>query len=155
MPDRPGRRSARYGSALQPVLGLLFRAQLSGGEENTARVVGSESEFHHALLGLIAAVEKNCAESSTRVEWFARTYPMPVGEMRPGLCERLPWRPRACCSVSATDREGQIHYLKYDPVFEELRSDPRYVSARKTGGYPAVRTGPDPSHTASKIHFFS
>ena len=35
---------------------------------------------------------------------------------------------------SAGDREGQIHYLKYEPVFDRLRSDPRYVELEKTVG---------------------
>jgi hypothetical protein len=38
---------------------------------------------------------------------------------------------------SAEAREGQILYLKYEPVFDEIRSDPRYVELeRRTGLAP-------------------
>jgi TolB-like protein len=35
---------------------------------------------------------------------------------------------------SADDREGQIHYLKYDPVFDGIRSDPRYIELERMVG---------------------
>ena len=35
---------------------------------------------------------------------------------------------------SADAREGQILYLKYDPFFDEIRTDPRYVALEKRVG---------------------
>ena len=35
---------------------------------------------------------------------------------------------------SADAREGQILYLKYNPFFDELRSDPRFVALEKRVG---------------------
>ncbi|MGB9030069.1 MAG: hypothetical protein WCC27_08120, partial [Acidobacteriaceae bacterium] len=35
---------------------------------------------------------------------------------------------------SADAHEGQILYLKYDPFFDEIRSDPRYVALEKRVG---------------------
>ncbi len=130
-----------------------------------------DSIYAHALLGLIAALEKNCAESSTQFEWVARTYPMPVGKcglayasacrgdraravqyLKEAAAATKPMytspyqlalgyaflhdkdKALAYLSQSAADREGQIHYLKYEPVFEELRSDPRYVALEKRVG---------------------
>ena len=33
---------------------------------------------------------------------------------------------------SAADREGQIHYLRLDPVFDAIRTDSRYIELEKT-----------------------
>jgi hypothetical protein len=35
---------------------------------------------------------------------------------------------------SADAHEGQIIYLKYDPFFDEIRADPRYVDLEKRVG---------------------
>jgi hypothetical protein len=35
---------------------------------------------------------------------------------------------------SADAHEEQIFYLKYDPFFDEIRSDPRYVAPEKRAG---------------------
>ena len=40
----------------------------------------------------------------------------------------------AALGRSADAREGQVLYLKYEPAFDGIRSDPRYVALEKRVG---------------------
>jgi hypothetical protein len=46
--------------------------------------------------------------------------------------------PKQCSAAAPISRdashEGQILYLKYDPFFDEFRSDPRYLASEKRVG---------------------
>lgn len=128
----------------------------------------------HAFLGLIGAVEHDCATADREFEWCARTFPMPVSKFGLAVasaCRGDQQSSRAYLKQMmeaagpdyispyqialgfafihdkeaaltylgklAEAREGQILYLKYEPVFDEIRSDPRYLELeRRTGLAP-------------------
>jgi hypothetical protein len=87
-----------------------------------------------AVLAYAAACEGNKTESLARIhrmtELGAPAYQLAIAYAmihdRDNAIAQL--------SKSADAHEGQILYLKYDPFFDGIRSDPRYVALEKRVG---------------------
>jgi TolB-like protein/Tfp pilus assembly protein PilF len=131
--------------------------------------ITGDVSYTHTFLGWIAALEKDCAETTKQFEWVARTQPsyattigLAVGSACRGESDKArQYLKEAAASTtyvspyllasgyafqqdsdatisylqkSVADREYQTQYLKYDPVFDGIRSDPRFIAVEKTAG---------------------
>jgi tetratricopeptide (TPR) repeat protein len=123
----------------------------------------------HTFLGWIAALERNCTETTAQFDWVTRhqpTYAATIGLALGSACRGESDRARqyleqAAASASFASpyllasgyaflrdwdttisylrnsvaaREIQTQYLKYDPVFDEIRGDPRFTAVEKSAG---------------------
>jgi TolB-like protein len=125
----------------------------------------------HALRGLAATMQHDCAESSAESEWLAKHFPSPLAQfeaMLVDVCRNKVSAARAnlermaaskgplfaspyqmalgYAAIGDTDtalsyveksvdaHEGQATYLKVEPLFDSIRSDPRFVAQEKRAG---------------------
>ena|SRR5579875_2839388 len=125
----------------------------------------------HFMLGVTAAVERDCAAARNEFEWSARKFSAPITKFGLALsaaCDgrreqarkyladaakpnkngyNSPYQLALGYAVigdkeavlsflekSADARESQMLYLKYEPLFDGIRSDPRYIALERRVG---------------------